>query len=143
MKTAPKRFFLRVMTFIMALMCLSFSALADSEVVRAEIVNRQTDPNAAWPFDEDADLLEIWFPQMINCDAALIHYGDQYILIDCCSKSYAKRLLILLDGLGVTKIDAIYNTHPHNDHILGFAAVADHVTVGELEIGRASCRERV
>ncbi len=134
MKTAFKSFFLRAMAFALVIMCLPLAALADSDLVRAEIVNRQTDPKAPWPFDEDADLLEIWLPQMINCDAALIHYGDQYILIDCCSKSYAKRLLILLDGLGVTKIDTIYNTHPHNDHILGFAAVADHVSVGELAL---------
>ncbi len=133
MKKAIKHLLLRILVFTMALMCLTVPSMA--ELVRSEIVNRQTDPTAPWPFEENEDLLEIWFPQMINCDAALIHYQDQYILIDCCSKSYAKRLLILLDGLGVTKVDAIYNTHPHHDHLLGFAQIADHVQVGKLVLG--------
>ncbi len=133
MKKTIKHLLLRILVFTMALMCLTVPSMA--ELVRSEIVNRQTDPTAPWPFEENADLLEIWFPQMINCDAALIHYQDQYILIDCCSKSYAKRLLILLDGLGVTKVDAIYNTHPHHDHLLGFAQIADHVQVGKLVLG--------
>ncbi len=133
MKKTMKHLLLRMLAFTMALMCLTVPSMA--ELVRPEIVNRQTDAKAPWPFEENEDLLEIWFPQMINCDAALIHYQDQYILIDCCSKAYAKRLLILLDGLGVTKIDAIYNTHPHHDHLLGFAQIADHVQVGELALG--------
>ena len=128
----PKNFFHRLIALALAAWCAAFPAL--SQQAESVIVNRQQDAAAPWPFAENAELLEVWFPQMINCDAALLRYGDEVILIDCCSESYAKRLLVLLDGLGITHIRTIYNTHPHHDHLLGFMQVADHVQVDELAV---------
>lgn len=124
----------RLAALALALLAAWPSAPALGEDVPPVLVSRVDDPSAPWPFAEDAELLEVWFPQMINCDAALIRCGGEDVLIDCCSKSYAKRLLILLDGLGISEIRTIYNTHPHHDHLLGFAQVADHVQVGELAV---------
>lgn len=125
----------RLLALTLALMCAWMPALAlETEAEKPILISRMDDPDAPWPFAEDAELLEVWFPQMINCDTALIRCGGEDVLIDCASKSYAKRLLILLDGLGVSSIRTIYNSHPHHDHLLGFDQVAAHVAVGELAV---------
>lgn len=120
-----------MLALLLSLACaMAPMAWAESPV----LVDRMADPEAPWPFAEDAELLEVWFPQMIDCDAALIRCGGEDVLIDCASKAYAKRLLTLLDGLGISAIRTIYNTHPHHDHLLGFDQVAAHVAVGELAV---------
>lgn len=129
-----KQLLLRLAALALTLLMAWPSVLALAEDAPPVLVSRVDDPAAPWPFAGDAELLEVWFPQMINCDAALIRCGGEDVLIDCCSKAYAKRLLILLDGLGISEIRTIYNTHPHHDHLLGFAQVADHVHVGELAV---------
>ena len=129
---------------ILLLVMLCFTAAADEgtddltwqdrSLASLVLVDRVHDPEAFWSFDEDAELLHIWFPRIHDCDAAVISCGGETILIDCCDKAQAYQLTNLLMAVHARKIDRLFNTHPHPDHIGGFAAVHRTAPVGELLI---------
>ena len=98
------------------------------------LVDRIHDEEAVWSFDPDAELLHIWFPRIHDCDAALIACGGEYALIDCCDEGQASRLANLIMAAKVPRIDWLFNTHPHHDHLGGLSAVADTVPVRQFLI---------
>lgn len=125
--------FNRILAFLL-LMTLAVPALA--EETAPILIDRVNTPeqHADFVFAEDAELLEIVFPQMLDTDAVLLRCGGETILVDSCKKAFSKRIINMCKQLGITRIDRVYNTHPHEDHIGGFRDVIKEVEVGELWI---------
>ncbi len=100
------------------------------------VMDRTKDPlaYASFRFRLDADLLEIWFPNIMNADEALLRYQGQTWLIDCGDNKMGGRGVEMMKKLGVTKIDKLFNTHPHHDHINGLAVTDKAFPVQELLI---------
>lgn len=100
------------------------------------VINRISSPEAApeFAFAEDADLLEIIFPQILDCDAAFLRCGGETMLIDCATSGQARRILNMCKQLGIMHVDRVVNTHPHSDHIGGFAELIKEISVDELWI---------
>lgn len=123
----------RILVFLLALM-LALPVLA--EELPPVLVNRVDDTEAfsGFAFAEDAQLLEVVFPQMLDCDAVLLRCGGETILVDACKKAYAERIVNMCSQLGITRIDRVYNTHPHEDHIGGFREIIKEIEIGELWI---------
>ena len=123
----------RILVFLLALM-LALPVLA--EELSPVLVNRVDDTEAfsGFAFAEDAQLLEVVFPQMLDCDAVLLRCGGETILVDACKKAYAERIVNMCSQLGITHIDRVYNTHPHEDHIGGFREIIKEIEIGELWI---------
>ena len=123
----------RILVFLLALM-LALPVLA--EEFPPVLVNRVDDTEAfsGFAFAEDAQLLEAVFPQMLDCDAVLLRCGGETILVDACKKAYAERIVNMCSQLGITRIDRVYNTHPHEDHIGGFREIIKEIEIGELWI---------
>ena len=116
------------------LMALPFAATGEAET--PVLVDRINAPeaHADFAFAEDAALLEVIFPQILNCDAILLRCGGETMLVDCATQGQAKRIINMCKQLGITRIDRVVNTHPHEDHIGGFRDVIKEVEVGELWI---------
>ena len=123
----------RILVFLLALM-LALPVLA--EELPPVLVNRVDDTEAfsGFAFAEDAQLLEVVFPQMLDCDAVLLRCGGETILVDACKKAYAERIVNMCSQLGITRIDRVYNTHPQEDHIGGFREIIKEIEIGELWI---------
>lgn len=127
----------RIITFVLALLVLaSASAFAEDAAQPPVLVDRINAPdvNADFAFAEDAALFEVIFPQILNCDAILLRCGDETMLVDCATQGQAVRILNMCKQLGITHIDKVINTHPHEDHIGGFRDLIKEVTVDELWI---------
>ena len=90
--------------------------------------------NRDFRFSRDAKLLEIWFPNIRDADSAVLTFDGQAYMIDCGDESSAARNIVLLEQIGVDKVDILFNTHPHHDHIKGFALTADAVQFGEVKV---------
>lgn len=123
----------RIIGLVLALlMLLSAAAFAETPT----LVDRINSPkvNADFAFAEDAPLFEVIFPQILNCDAAFLRCGGETMLVDCATTGQAVRILNMCKQLGITHIDKVVNTHPHEDHIGGFQNLIKEVTVGELWI---------
>lgn len=124
----------RILALLLLLM-LALPAMAE-ETGLPVLIDRVTDPEAYadFAFAEDAALLEITFPQMVDCDAILLQCGGETMLVDACKQAYSERIINLCKQLGVTRIDKVVNTHPHEDHLGGFRDVIKEIEVGELWI---------
>ena len=90
--------------------------------------------NRDFRFSRDAKLLEIWFPNIRDADSAVLTFDGQAYMIDCGDESSAARNIVLLEQIGVDKVDILFNTHPHHDHIKGLALTADAVQFGEVKV---------
>ena len=127
-----KRFGRRAATLLLTVLMLLGTAAGEG--TDKTVINRINAPDvsADFAFAEDADLLEIIFPQILDCDAAFLRCGGETMLIDCATSGQAQRILNMFKQLGITHVDKIVNTHPHADHIGGFAELIKEITVDEL-----------
>ena len=127
-----KRFGRRAATLLLTVLMLLGTAACEG--ADKTVINRINAPDvsADFAFAEDADLLEIIFPQILDCDAAFLRCGGETMLIDCATSGQAQRILNMFKQLGITHVDKIVNTHPHADHIGGFAELIKEITVDEL-----------
>ena len=123
----------RILALLMMLM-LALSAFAQEAA--PVLIDRVNAPEeyADFAFAEDAEVLEVIFPQMLDCDGILLRCGGETILVDACKKAFSARIVNMCKQMGITRIDRVYNTHPHEDHIGGFRDVIKEIEVGELWI---------
>ncbi len=77
-----------------------------------------------------------------QADAILIQTGDQTMLIDAGKNEGAADFVKTLQEMGVTKLDYLVGTHPHEDHIGGLDAVIDAFDVGILLMPNAQANTR-
>ena len=85
-------------------------------------------------FPKDAKLFEIWFPNIRDADEAILMYDGQVWMIDCGDERAAARGVPLLKQLGIEKVEVLFNSHLHHDHINGLALTDDTAKVGEVRI---------
>ena len=125
-----KKFLILLLALLLAMPVLA------EENTAPVLINRVDDATvcADFAFAEDAELLEIVFPQMLDCDAILLRCGGETVMVDACKKAFSERIVNMCKQLGITRIDRVYNTHPHEDHIGGFREVIKEIEVGELWI---------
>ena len=65
-------------------------------------------------------------------DAILVQLGNQSFLIDTGQKKSGAQLLCALAAQGVNRLDGVFLTHPHSDHIGGLKTVAQRYEIGML-----------
>lgn len=79
------------------------------------------------------EFLTVHFQDVGNADAVFIEFPDEKnILIDGGEPENGTDILNYLNKLGVTKLDKIVATHPHNDHIGGLVKIVNDMEVGEI-----------
>lgn len=74
---------------------------------------------------------------MIECgqaDSFLIQQGDMVALIDCGKVSTGDDVVAYLKSVGITKIDYLFGTHPHEDHMGGMYEVITNFEIGKIII---------
>jgi len=121
----------RLLPLLLALlMLLPALALAQEPVV----INKVKDKTADFTFAPDAKLLEIYFPQIYGCDAALVRYEDKTMLIDCAGNQW-QQVDALLKRLKITELTYAVNSHPDADHIGGLNSIAKRYPIGEFILG--------
>lgn len=69
-----------------------------------------------------------------QADSFLFEQGGETVLIDCGTRSTGKDVLEYLNEHGITKIDYVFGTHPHDDHMGGMYDVITNVEVGTVII---------
>lgn len=127
----------RLICLLLGLVLLPGMATAsEPEAAAPVLVDRINAPQeqADFTFAEDMALLEVICPQILNCDAILLRCGGETMLVDAATQGQAKRIINMCKQLGITRIDRVVNTHPHEDHIGGFRDLIKEVEVGEMWI---------
>ena len=115
-------------------LCLMLLAACAARAEEPIIIDMTRGENVDFAFAEDARLLEVFFPKVYGCDAALVRCGEYTILIDCGGTQW-KEVKALLDDLNVTSLTYALNSHPDADHIGGFNHVLRDIPAGEFLLG--------
>ena len=118
-----------------AILALTLSLLVSAPAC-ARVFDLTKDENAAYPyFEDDAQLLEIWIPQIHDADAALILCGGHSALIDTGDAKQVEGLVRVIAAFSDCRVDDIFLSHPHHDHLGGFKSMLDRISVGRLLTG--------
>ena len=66
------------------------------------------------------DVLTVYCFDTGSMDAFLIVMDGEAVMLDSGGGAFAPQMLSLMDSLGIRRLKAAINTHPHSDHIDGF-----------------------
>lgn len=69
-------------------------------------------------------------------DAALLYSPDTAVLIDGGEYDNGERILDLLRALGIQRLDAVINSHPHSDHLGGLCTVLNEIPTDVVYLPR-------
>ena len=94
-----------------------------------EQTNSQNEQQIEFVAQED---LSIDFIDVGQADSILIQNQDQVMLIDAGTNEEGETVVNYLKNLGITKIDYLIGTHPHEDHIGGLDDVINHFDIGQI-----------
>lgn len=114
----------RAAALALALLCLPLGAVADDH---PSISFLGMDPRYHLP---NADILEVHFINVSAADCILLRCGGKTMLVDGGNLETADTVVQYLHSIGVYKLDAVFMTHPHTDHIAGFLAILERMPVG-------------
>lgn len=67
-----------------------------------------------------------------QADSFLLVQDGQIALVDCGTRSTGKEVVEYLQNIGITKIDYLFGTHPHDDHMGGMYDVITNFEIGKI-----------
>lgn len=76
--------------------------------------------------------LKVYIFDVGQADCILVECNDSYMMIDAGNNPDGKLIVNQLNEMGVTKIDYLVGTHPHEDHIGGLDNILKNFDVGVL-----------
>ena len=137
-------FFRRVAPLFLLLALLTLCACGLSANGPAGASVTPSFSNAVDPAISASHQLSIHYIDVGQGDAALLQLpGGKTCLIDAGPGSRKEALLDYLDEAGVTYIDYLIATHPHEDHIGGMQAALERYDVGTIVMPRVNHTTKV
>ncbi len=94
-----------------------------------EQTNSQNEQQIEFVAQED---LSIDFIDVGQADSILVRNQDKVMLIDAGTNEAGETVVNYLKNLGITKIDYLIGTHPHEDHIGGLDDVINNFDIGQI-----------
>ncbi len=82
--------------------------------------------------------IRVYFLDVGQGDSILLQTADNAVLIDAGEYSARRALLSYLRDAGVTVLDYVIATHPHEDHIGGMIPVLENFTVNRMAMTSAA-----
>ena len=67
-----------------------------------------------------------------QADCFLFIQGDKVALVDCGTRSTGKDAVEYIKSLGITRIDYVFGTHPHDDHMGGMYDIITNFEIGKI-----------
>ncbi|MBQ8161794.1 MAG: MBL fold metallo-hydrolase [Clostridia bacterium] len=92
----------------------------------------ETEPD--FSLDMSQDILEVAFPKIKECDAALLRFQGETMLIDCGEVRQVSAVQEMLSAMHVTNLSSVLITHPHPDHAGGLRTLAETMPIGKIYV---------
>lgn len=94
-------------------------------------MNQQEETQASQTYSEDEQLMLYMF-DVGQADSFLFVQNGETALIDCGTRSTGKDVVENLKQLGIKRIDYLFGTHPHDDHMGGMYDVISNFEIGKI-----------
>ena len=114
--------------------------LESNNLENESTTNEQHDLHLIQQEDESGELGEL-FLTMIDvgqADSFLLEQNGKTALVDCGTRSTGKDVVEYLKNAGITKLDYVFGTHPHDDHMGGMFDVITNFEIGEIVIPKVT-----
>ncbi len=85
---------------------------------------------------------QVTFLDVGQADATLIQSQDHNWLIDAGTNAGAASLVKTLRGMGISRLEGVVGTHPHEDHIGGLDAVINQFVIGQVFLPQVAATTR-
>lgn len=82
--------------------------------------------------------LEVHFIDVGQADSILVKHGDFSMLVDAGNNEDGDLVNNYIKSKGISKLDYVVGTHPHEDHIGGLDDVINNFDIGAIYIPKAS-----
>lgn len=99
-------------------------------ILLLSFIGCKTSNTAATTYNKDN--LIIHYIDVGQADSILIQIDNKNLLIDAGNKDDSDKLIKYLKDQGVSKLDYVIATHPHEDHIGGMASVVKKYDIGKF-----------
>lgn len=86
--------------------------------------------------------LELTMIDVGQADSFLLVQGDMVALVDCGTRGSGDDVVDYLQQQGITKIDYLFGTHPHDDHMGGMYDVITNIEVGKVIIPKVPLEQQ-
>lgn len=74
----------------------------------------------------------VWFLKVGKADSILVSSGDNAVLIDSGLNESSYEIVAALHSEGIKKLDGVFLTHTHKDHIGGLENILANFTVDKV-----------
>ena len=102
------------------------------QATNLESVSVATGENCLAKIDINEDKLRVYYLDVGQGDSILIVNKGQAMLIDASTNAAGKTVVDDLNKIGITKLDYVVGTHPHEDHIGGLDNVIKAFKIGKV-----------
>lgn len=94
-------------------------------------LEKQTEVDAKENLNGELELIMIDVGQ---ADCFLLMQNGETALVDCGTRSTGKQAISYLKNMGITKLDYVFGTHPHEDHMGGMYDILTNFKIGKVVI---------
>ena len=130
-KTKLTKALLAIVILVLAIIVESIITGDEQQVPeQPNISNSQTQEQPTQATGE----LKLYMIDVGQADSFLFVKGDKIALIDCGTRSTGKDAVEYIKSLGITRIDYVFGTHPHDDHMGGMYDIITNFEVGKIII---------
>lgn len=123
---------------LLAIVILVLAIIVESVITSDEQqVPEQPNISNSQTQEQPTELTEELKLHMIDvgqADCFLFMKGDKVALVDCGTRSTGKDAVEYIKSLGITRIDYVFGTHPHHDHMGGMYDIITNFEVGKIII---------
>lgn len=134
-KSGNKKLITSVIAIVLVLVA-SWFGIDMSNILDAPSESKETTENTLQveaPKPAEGELI-LTMIDVGQADSFLFQQNGKTALVDCGTRSGGDIVVEYLKNLGITKIDYVFGTHPHDDHMGGMYDVITNFEIGKIII---------